>query len=302
VYRESDISSLFGTSESKRILARNLGGKSGQKGSRFEDFFATYKLAEQLSKSYRKGMFADRSRTTVHSQLLAFVDDVIVQRRKTRSAWHYQLKNAAIVSWDAGSPSLADDFDRQRRLCRHTGVNGRSYLVVSSGILRQKLDNERIAKQISCNGVLEFPFVNFDVLVQTWLPFRSALICISPFTFSDVQSDKLRALANIILGAWVSAPNELSISELAHALERTPTAFARPLAGTAKLPVDVRAIFRRIPGFRFKVRKGFLFWSCGPVDNGIYPFSMRTKEFGNLIKRLRKTRPRCFEDIEEQLV
>jgi hypothetical protein len=303
VYHESEITSLFGVKEAKRVHQRHTGGTAGQKGTRFEDYFAVYKLAEHLGRSYDpSGKFRDPKKIHVHNQVYAFVDDVAVEFQASRTIEHYQLKNAVSVSWDAGSPSIKDDFNMQRKLCSHRGLTNRLYLVVPTDALRKKLDQKRVSAKVSCDRALHFPYLGFDLLVQSYKPFRNALLQISPFRSADVQTDKLLTLATYLLGTWISAPHVLAIGRLASQLEKKPFAFARPMGGNLPIPADVKGIFKRIQGFQFRVQKGFLFWSCGSADNGIYPYHTRTSQFRNLMKRIRKSRPRKFEQIEEQLV
>jgi hypothetical protein len=303
VYKESDIASHFGVREVKRVQKRHIGGKAGQKGTRFEDFFAAYKLAEHLAHSYASGSgrFRDRTRTEIHSQVFAFVDDVVVEHKKTRIVEHYQLKNAKSVSWKSGSPSISDAFKKQRDLCAYKGLKGHLYLVVPTNALRRNLDKKRISYKVSCDGVLQFPFNKFDVLVQSYRPFREALITVTPFSLPHIETDKLVTLARLILAIWISAPNRLTVKKLAIHLRSTQCAFVRPMTPFLPMPVGVERILGRIPGFRFKLQKGFLFWSCGSVNNGVYPHNATTRQFRNLMNRIKKSRPRTFGDIEEQL-
>jgi hypothetical protein len=301
MYHRDKIRTLFGEEGVSRIDARHKGGESGQKGTRFEDYFAVYLLVTLLGQSYGSGKFRDSSKTTLHSQAYAFVDDLVVELKKRRVVEHYQLKNASSVSWGSGDGSIKEDFLCQAKLCDEEGLKSRLYLVVSNKSQQKNLDKKRKEKNVECNGVLYFPYATPNELLLTYKPFRRALVRISPFGLSDAESDKLSALATFLVGIWASAPNKISLEELAKQLEGKPMLYMRPMGQPRRFPADVAKILRRIPGFIFRVRKGYLFWNWGQADNGIYPFHTGTKAFQNLTKRIRKSRPKTFEALEEQL-
>lgn len=300
MYSREEIESLFGTDSVERIDARHKGGESGQKGTRFEDYFATHLLASRLGEAYGQKGFRDHNEITFHSQAYAFVDDLVVELKGKGLVEHYQLKNASSVSWGSGEDSIGVDFASQGELCSKKGLKGRLFLVVSSKSQRRKLDEKRKAKNINCEKVLYFPYAIPNNLLLTYKPFRHALVKISPFHKKDAENDKLSALATFLLGTWVAAPNKLALEELAKKLEESGCP-ARPMGRTRKLPSDVAKILKVIPGFKFWIRKGYLFWEWRQTDNGMYPFHTGTKAFDNLSKRIRQSRPNTFEALEVQL-
>jgi len=303
VYSKNTIAELFGPKEVDRIQARHTGGVSGQKGTRFEDFFAVFKLVEELSFCYRNGStrYKNVRRAIVRAQVFAMIDDVAVEVRKPRIAEHYQLKNARQVSWGSGRNSLAEAFLQQKRLCNKVKVKSRLYLVVPNQALRTRLQNSASSGLSKCATVAVFPFGSIPLLVQMHKPLRKALIKLSPFRKASVENDKLLSLAKFVCGHWFAANNKLSINDLAMAMEKEAGAFCRPMKGTRPMPSDIDKLLSRIPRFKWKLHKGFLFWSYGKTDSGRYPHHCWTREFDRLLARIQQHRPDSFEAIEGDL-
>jgi hypothetical protein len=159
VYSKSTITQLFGPNEVDKIQARHTGGLSGQKGTRFEDLFAVFKLTEELSFCYSNASagFKNVRRAIVRSQVFAIVDDIAVELKKPRMVEHYQLKNVHHLSWGSGSHSVAEAFVRQKKLCNKVNVMSKLYLVVPNQVLRTRLQNTTSSKLSKCAIVIVFP-------------------------------------------------------------------------------------------------------------------------------------------------
>jgi hypothetical protein len=124
--------------------------------------------------------------------------------------------------------------------------------------------------------------------VQTHNRFRKALIKLSPFGQTNVENDKLLSLAKFVCGHWFAADNKMSINDLARAMETEAGAFCRPMKGTRLIPSDVNILLSGIPGFSWKLHKGFLFWSYAKTDSGRYPHHCWTGEFDRLLARIKQ--------------
>jgi len=247
VYSKQAIKKLFGRGAVERIKARHRGGVSGQKGSRFEDFFAVFRLAEELSHCYGGGTarFKNARRAIVRAQVFAIIDDIAVEIKTPRINEHYQMKNVGRLTWE----SIENDFLCQKRLCRKTKVKSKLYLVVPTWALKSKLEGAQTSKASKCGIVIVFPYKKMPILVQTHQAFRDALIKLSPFSKHDAENEKLLSLATFLCGNWVTANNKISVENLARAMEGAPGAFCRPLKGNKKMPSDVARILSEIPGF-----------------------------------------------------
>jgi hypothetical protein len=301
VYSREIIEELFGPDEVKRIKARHVGGLSGQKGTRFEDLFAVSRLAKELSLCYSRSTFDNVRGAIVRAQMFAIIDDLSVQVKKPRMIEHYQLKNVAQLRWASGSPSIEEDFIRQKQLCNRAKVKSRLSLVVPSRALRNKLQKTARLKVARCATVIFFPYEHVSLLVQSNQEFRNALIRLSPFTLATAENDKLLSLATFICGHWFTADNEISIEGLAGAMESDAGAFSRPMRGNRPMPSDVSRFLSEVPRFKWTLSKGFLFWKYGNTDSGRYPHHCWTSEFARLLRRIRQIQPKTFEAIEGDL-
>ena len=101
MYKPEDIQQQFDAAISTHLQRKNRGGDSGQKGTRYEDYFAVYKLA-QLAPVIMESEFT----IDFLSQILAFVDDLIIDI-EAEPIQHYQLKNSSTVSWAGHHLSVA---------------------------------------------------------------------------------------------------------------------------------------------------------------------------------------------------
>jgi hypothetical protein len=64
-----------------------------RKGNTYEDFFAVYRLA-----CLARGVFQESKSIQVLSQILAFVDDLIIDHQEDAYLQHYQLKNSSTAT------------------------------------------------------------------------------------------------------------------------------------------------------------------------------------------------------------
>ena len=73
MYTPEDITRYFDTKTLTYLQRKNRGGTSGQKGTRYEDYFAIYQIA-QLAPAVLE------AKAVIYclSQILAFVDDLIL--------------------------------------------------------------------------------------------------------------------------------------------------------------------------------------------------------------------------------
>lgn len=303
MYSTSSIKKLFGVRELERIKARHRGGLSGQKGTKFEDLFAIYKLAEELALCYEtvNEAFKNRRRAVVKSQIFAFIDDIAVETKAPQFVRYYQLRNVSTLAWGKGKFSLARLFLLQKKLCTSAKGRWKLYLVVPTQRLRKKLQSTTPSNVAKCSSILVFPYHQLSVLVQTHNAFRNALIKLSPFNEDNVENEKLLTLARFLCGHWFDATNHLSTQELARAIDNEPGAFLRPMKGSRQMPAIVKKVLSSIPQFKWTLSKGFLFWNYGITDSGRYPHHCWTREFDQLILRIKKTRPTTFDTIEGEL-
>jgi hypothetical protein len=122
------VNRCFGSSCADYITHKHVGGRSGKKGSRYEDLFLAYKAAEAAANQVD---FPSPTWPFLVGQRLDFVDDAVLVSDSATE--YYQLKNSVSVSWGSGAKSVADDFAKQFVLAQHRGeANPFTCLVVSN--------------------------------------------------------------------------------------------------------------------------------------------------------------------------
>lgn len=135
MYTDEQIRELFGNEVLQYLTHKNRGGVSGEKGNTYENFFAVYQLAllaQEVIESHKE--------IKLFTQVLAFVDDLIVDRKNDTPLQHYQLKNSSSVAWGTGLKSISDDFKKQYDLNQSLAREAEINLVVSYQELKTDLE------------------------------------------------------------------------------------------------------------------------------------------------------------------
>ena len=142
-------------------------------------------------------------KSSFYSQILAFIDDLIIDFGDNTPRKHYQLKNSNNVTWGSGLKSISDDFSKQYELNQVNSIESLLHLVVSDFNLKTKLDNN-LPKHINdYSQVVYFPYQSNIVKLISQLPALSEAIkylC----AFSQPDLDKIECVATVLLGAWTS--------------------------------------------------------------------------------------------------
>ena len=113
---QQQIASVVGDNAFKRLQHRCRGGKANFKGNRYELLFGAHRIAELIREWLSTGIDHE-----VEWQAGGFVDDYVVRHDETFVFRGYQLKNAQVVSWTNGDPSIHEDFALQYKLSREEG-------------------------------------------------------------------------------------------------------------------------------------------------------------------------------------
>ena len=86
------------TSKKKQYLSHKLkGGANNEKGNRFENHFAIFKITEYLN-SYSES----KAQVVFSSQVEAFVDDLLIILEEGNKEF-YQIKNSKSLKWEHGN-------------------------------------------------------------------------------------------------------------------------------------------------------------------------------------------------------
>jgi hypothetical protein len=294
MYTPEDITSCFDVPTLKYLQHKKRGGTSGQKGTRYEDHFATYQLT-LLARAVLEGS----QEINFLSQVLAFVDDLIIDN-KAEPLYHYQLKNSSSISWTSDGRAIESDFERQYQLNqRQKGRDSRLYLVVADSDLCRKLQDNLPRTIQAFTQVIHFPYIPDIPKAAQHLPdFRAALIYLSAFDNPD--PDKIEYVAKAVMGAWVTkAESQTSVKELLTKAQQVSPCYIRSFKQDLQLDAEVVKILAEIENFTYNLAKGFFHWQyLGGLQEGTPPFSIETEDFQRLQDRIKRQRPTTFEALE----
>ena len=288
------VENLFGSGTEKYFANKQTGGHSNQKGSRYEDFFSVMQLAQLFQLLTNDDGKQD---IEILAQAEAFVDDLLIKYRKHNSQHHFQLKASPTVSWGNGLKSISDDFYKQKQFNDHIGINKtRTALVCSSEKQVAALKKKRPNNIADFSDIIFFPEVetmNHLLLIHDEFKTLIGHICFS------TDSDKLEALAKVILAHWVDKKTTLtSANQLLSTLENTfPNFLARTNILVSLLP-EVERIFSTIMDFSYKIENGYFSWRYRDIDSGTIPYLVDSNEFIAFQQVVTSKHPKQFDELE----
>ena len=188
---------LLGENEARYLKNKLTGGKSNEKGSRYESNFAVFKLSESIkevldTQAEQKILFG--------SQVPNFVDDFVIHNTTLNYKQSYQLKNSPKLSWTAGKHPIATDFHYHFRLDEESGIkNPQTILTLSCPNVFKNLNTEipeSIKNHTHC--ILFEDIVNINTALLEQHELRKAL---SDISISN-EIDKLTQLHTVVKGVW----------------------------------------------------------------------------------------------------
>lgn len=298
LFNIADVQSAFGPKLVAYVKKKTTGGAAGQKGSRYEDRLAILKIGQAAETAFsRNGAFSESRNVSFQSQAPCFVDDILIFHRHSRTAHHFQAKNAVSVSWSKGPKSLASDFRNQLILGKSRCFTTKLYLVVSGKKLAQNL-NAAIPKDLKKYASVEyFPA---DVRLLTLLNYKPMREALTALLGPQPTDDHLVSMGRLLMGAWSEAGNAITLKKLMEELHRSNAPLVRPLKPVINLDPRLRAVLNCIPHFRYAVEKGYFVWNYGTTDTGCFETHCGTPRFSAFAQRIISRRPRTFWELEEE--
>jgi len=291
-----DIANCLGQEAAKYATNKNTGGNNGSKGTRYEDFYLTYKLVEVAA---ALACLIRHDNPHIRGQALGFVDDVRVEADDATE--YFQLKNKASVSWTAGEHPIETDFSMQHRLSTYLQESTpRTTLVVSSSELEASL-SASIPKGIEAHtSVCHFPWtvtanrlVLEDPQLQAWLK----ELAHNP----DATKEALCGAFGALMMACINKPDGAHVEELLSDASLfypgTVRLFPTGKAWQDHLRVDFTKILATIPGLVYSADRGFFRWKAFGTS-GIFGSSVLSEEFATFQDIVVRTAPKTFEDFE----
>jgi hypothetical protein len=298
MYESKKIEQLFGNDVLQYLTKKNQGGVSNEKGNTYENFFAVYQLSLLSSE-----VIENNREINFYSQILAFVDDLIINFNNNAPRQHYQLKNSVNVAWGSGLKSISDDFGKQYELNLSISTESELYLVVSDLNLKAKLEKDLPATINAYSQVIYFSYQSNIVKFIAQQPnFQEAIkyLC----AFSEPDPDKIECVATVLLGAWVSSDKSgISVKDILEKAQKCQPSYIRSFSQQLQLDPEVENILSKIPNFSYNLTKGFLHWEYGNgLEQGTLPYSIDSEKFKRFEGIIKKNQPTSFDDIEPFLI
>jgi len=266
----------------ERVVA---GGRAGGAGTRYEDWYATFRL-----------LLAARTHVTggpdiaVETQATAFVNDVVVHDSVVD---YCQAKTSPTVAWDA---KLRRQFRLQHRLCRARQESHGLRLVTPHPERLKRLRRTRPGSVTKVTGIEVFP------QVPPWDSSSPAIPTLLELS-ADAQAgpSQVEALAKAYASALVSTPagQRCLASAATEAVRALPTPLVR---STAQPPTNwpaAAAILAAIPGLSVVVDRGLCTYRHGP-ERGIVA-ACDAPGFARFLDRVVERRPTTFRAFTKEL-
>jgi len=276
---------------------KHRGGSNGKKGSRYEDAFIGYKVAEIVAS--RVGAPANPW-PSVAGQTEEFVDDALV--RGQDRVQYFQLKNVQNITWTGGDHPLETDFSLQYRLACFQGCpNPTTTLVVPDRALQARLQATMPAAIAGYSNVQFFPYSEtLNRLVLENPSLHGALGAMARSRIPHI--DELVSVLWVLTMASNAFEREASVEEILDAAARYIPNQLRTSGIT--VPAVMRtafvAILDRIAGLKYDASQGFFSWEAFGTSE-IFDFDCATPQFEDFQKLIEQENPTTFERFEELL-
>jgi hypothetical protein len=282
-------------SEIDQYLAnKSKGGKSFDKGQRFERSFAVKTIAVRLNCFLKNG-----KDSLLKAQCEdCFVDDLVV-KVENDSIECFQLKNSPAVYWGNGSKgSLLFDFYYQAE--QLAGVDHCLSLVVSSENRARLLQESRPAELPETVAITYFPDKEIvGLLRENHLGNDLQEIC----KYENPKLDELSYVAKVLLAIWCDCKGRCRASDF---VQSEVTKYLRGdryrRCAAPGLRVRVREILDAIPGFQYKVFRGFFSYLYKNTRQ-VFLFDVYDTRFETVQNWIEKETPKEFPgEFEDMLV
>ncbi|NJM00536.1 MAG: hypothetical protein HC924_17965 [Synechococcaceae cyanobacterium SM2_3_2] len=297
MFSEQDIKSQFNDETLTYLKNKHRGGGNNQKGNTYENHFAVCRIAQCAQAVVEEGR-----RFLFWSQVLTFVDDLIIEHQEANLRQHYQLKSGSSQVWGSGLKSISEDFRGQKRLNDSQQFNSELGLVVSTEELKKSLE-EGIPVDIQpFSQVIWFHYdsslskvIDKEPVLRQGLEY---LCAVKP------TKDKIETVAASLLGAWASIDTSsgVTVDEILDMVRKQSPTFIRLLGPEPEIDPDVKEILDSIPLFRYQLSKGFFHWEFGEgLEEGILMYSCDRPEFRYFQNRVKERRPTSFDELQNLL-
>ena len=263
-----------------RLENKHRGGLNNEKGSKYEEYYATYIIASLLQGFLEHNVL-------IKSQVEgAYIDDLIVET--DNKCDYFQLKNVRNLKsiW----AEIREDAVSQINLSSSKQEQFTITVVYSDSTFNIPLSDD-IAQYTSLEW---FPyFKSIYELITHYKPFKKALAELS--VLENPTDDVLYGFAEYIIGKWCSIDRQkgLKISLLADQL--ITSRLNTILDSDREVSMECKEILDRIPGFTYIIRGKNIVWEIEHSKNNSTEW---TKELDD---RIVSKMPSSAKDIFKML-
>lgn len=300
----SVIEGLFGKGSWQYVQNKHRGGENGQKGTQYEDYFASFLISTSVSNAIDNGT---QSADVIEGQKQGFVDDVYAEREARHD--YFQLKNSPSSSWGKGDKSIQDDFSKQYQLSTKLGqATPMTWLVCSDDEAVERLKASTPEVIQAHTNVILFEYAE-DASAESMLLMNNTLLSavakVSRLQNCNDISD-LAATLTVIKGVWSAAgKGPHRVDDLYRRCRGLSPAVCRvPLSDhelASRLQEKVKEILGAIDGFSYSIIGGFFSWEFG-ADSGVYPYDCTEPAFEAFQKAVIALSPKTFDALEGVLI
>lgn len=303
MYSDRQLAANLNEENINYLQNKHRGGQVNQKGNSYENFFAIYQIA-LLAKEIIVQEIED---IDIFSQIVAFVDDLIIDRGVGLDLQHFQIKESQSLSWGTDNSDVKIAFDFRMQFQLNTNALNRSSImsvVVSSEDVAKKLIAKMPMDIQAYSSVIFFPYqktINELLTVNNQL--REAISYLT--AFENPTQDKIECVATVLIGAWVSSDtSQTTVCGVLEKAQNCQPSFIRSFKSDDSFALEpkVISILQSINGFTYSISRGFFHWEYPVLGmDGTYPFSLESEEFQKLQNLILQISPTTFEDLENLL-
>jgi hypothetical protein len=274
------------------------GGSNGKKGTRYEDFFTAFKVAQEAVQHLEE----PTEWPIIEDQAYAFVDDLVVTYSSTQTHYH-QLKNTQALSWTGGAHSLKGDFESQAVLCNSCAETAfLTTLVVSDEKVFAAM--KQLPESIEGHSKVElFPYAggNANRLSLEHLPLRTLLCQLT--RIEDPMDDDLGYVFGMLMLGLQQAGSATTMETVIETAQKASPSLIRLLPyqfKDTKLKPEFVKILGEIEDLEYVTKRGFFSWKAFGMS-GVLQFNCLSPEFLRFQERVVEMAPATFDAFEKLL-
>lgn len=291
---DQQITSCLGAAAATYARNKARGGANGRKGTRYEDFYGAYKVAEEAVNHLN----GSTDWPTIEDQVYAFVDDLVLTWPKL--AHYHQLKNVQGLSWTAGEHPLVVDFEHQVVLSKARGEPPvKTTLVVANEDVFHAMSVIPASIAPHSNVVL-FPYADGHAnrLVIEHTPLRNLLAQLT--RLEDASDDELAYVLGMLMLGMQQAPSQTVDAVIERAQGASPSLIRlfHWQMHNVKLQPEFVNVLDKIPELKYGIERGFFHWNALGTS-GVLQFNCLSHDFLRFQARVIASAPKTFEQFEE---